>query len=452
MTEKVKARLVCLHMANNNLLDDITLLPEAVYTVGRDNDSSIVLRLDEVSNKHAEFGFGDDGWTIIDCGSTNGVYVNGRKTSFQKLKHGDEIQLGSALFCFQEVDRKNIHSKTRMMAFGLFLVGIVGAAVFLFDLYARKQQDVNNVPETFENRNSATTPNIPDVKPDERKTSKIKKYSHIETPRITGQALVHVRSTELKVYYNAKNENVLILDFPTLHQHGLMFNRMLAFAEGPGVSRNAILNDHELLSFLKNKKMTFETFAFGNDFVVKDIVDFFNLANQNSVKLNEEEIRLKKILLEHEFMVMKDDGMFKATPDDKAVISTTQIQPDDPSTDVDERIDIGIRRALLIHELSHGEFFTNKAYRVYCKTFWDYQMSEIEKQAFKKMLLENNYDILNETLCINEMQAYLMNTPDKRFFSAKSLGLTEDELQNLQKKFMWWNPPTELYRDAQSYE
>ena len=61
------ARLVCLHLGNDELLEDFNLLQEQVYTVGRNPDSSIFLNLNDVSNKHAEFGYSNNAWNIIDC-------------------------------------------------------------------------------------------------------------------------------------------------------------------------------------------------------------------------------------------------------------------------------------------------------------------------------------------------------------------------------------------------
>ncbi len=266
-----------------------------------------------------------------------------------------------------------------------------------------------------------------------------------KTSRISYEELVNKKTSTLQIYYYARNENVLILDFPTLHQQGLMFNRVLAFVEGLGASKTKLLNDQELLDFIKNKLLTFETFAFGNDFGIKNIVIFFNLANQTSAILNEEEIKLKDILLKHNFMLIGDDSRLKTTPIDKAVVSITQLQPDDPSSKINELIDIDMRRTVLMHELSHGEFFTNKAYRDYCTDFWRNKMLKHEKSTFRNMLLENSYDIKIEEVCINEMQAYLMNTHDRRLFNATWLEMTEDELYGMQEKFLSGNPPTNLY-------
>jgi adenylate cyclase len=51
-----------------------------------------------VSRRHAELRPGDDGWTVVDCGSTNGVAVNGRAVETAPLAAGDALRLGSVEF------------------------------------------------------------------------------------------------------------------------------------------------------------------------------------------------------------------------------------------------------------------------------------------------------------------------------------------------------------------
>ena len=46
----------------------------------------------------------------------------------------------------------------------------------------------------------------------------------------------------------------------------------------------------------------------------------------------------------------------------------------------------------------------------------------------------NNPD--NEEMMINEAQAYLMYTPDKRAFNARMLGLREKEIESLRGQFL----------------
>src|SRR5438132_897554 len=55
-----------------------------------------------VSRRHAEIRPADDGWTIMDLGSTNGILLNGREVrSSQPLHAGDRIALGSTEIVFE---------------------------------------------------------------------------------------------------------------------------------------------------------------------------------------------------------------------------------------------------------------------------------------------------------------------------------------------------------------
>src|SRR5215217_6282516 len=60
--------------------------------VGRSRDCDIVLGDSNVSRRHAEVRPTDDGWTIVDLGSTNGVTVNGRRIrGSAPLRGGERI-------------------------------------------------------------------------------------------------------------------------------------------------------------------------------------------------------------------------------------------------------------------------------------------------------------------------------------------------------------------------
>lgn len=64
-----------------------------------DND----LRLDEnwMSRHHATLRLGPDATVVEDAGSTNGVFVNGRRVRRELLRDGDELAFGKARFRFQ---------------------------------------------------------------------------------------------------------------------------------------------------------------------------------------------------------------------------------------------------------------------------------------------------------------------------------------------------------------
>jgi FHA domain len=75
--------------------------------VGRNPDSTIFLDDVTVSRKHAEIEAVLDGYSIRDCGSLNGTYVNRERISEQVLHTGDEVQIGKFRLIFlSALDRR----------------------------------------------------------------------------------------------------------------------------------------------------------------------------------------------------------------------------------------------------------------------------------------------------------------------------------------------------------
>jgi hypothetical protein len=76
-------------------------LAEAVTVIGRSRRCDIVLTDPNVSRQHAEIRKQDDGFMLIDLGSTNGSRVNRRDVKQVVLQHGDRIELGTTEFLFE---------------------------------------------------------------------------------------------------------------------------------------------------------------------------------------------------------------------------------------------------------------------------------------------------------------------------------------------------------------
>jgi pSer/pThr/pTyr-binding forkhead associated (FHA) protein len=55
-----------------------------------------------VSRRHAVVVTEDDHTRIVDWGSKNGIYVNGKRVSEKMLKNGDRVTVGTAEFRFEE--------------------------------------------------------------------------------------------------------------------------------------------------------------------------------------------------------------------------------------------------------------------------------------------------------------------------------------------------------------
>ena len=70
------------------------LLDQPITSAGRHPDSDIFLDDVVVSRQHAEFRREDGEFRIVDTGSLNGTYVNGKPVQSAMLANCDEIQIG----------------------------------------------------------------------------------------------------------------------------------------------------------------------------------------------------------------------------------------------------------------------------------------------------------------------------------------------------------------------
>ena len=72
-----------------------TFALDAVNSIGRDVNNSIVVEDTFVSAEHALLTFRGRAWYIEDRGSTNGTWLNGQRVeTYLPLGYGDEIQVG----------------------------------------------------------------------------------------------------------------------------------------------------------------------------------------------------------------------------------------------------------------------------------------------------------------------------------------------------------------------
>jgi diguanylate cyclase (GGDEF)-like protein len=70
---------------------------EREVVLGRDPRCELPLGAADVSRRHARIVPDADGHRVVDMGSTNGTYVNGRPITSRRLSAGDRIELGSCV-------------------------------------------------------------------------------------------------------------------------------------------------------------------------------------------------------------------------------------------------------------------------------------------------------------------------------------------------------------------
>ena len=70
--------------------------------IGRSESCQVQLDDTEASRRHALIQTDGDHWTLTDCGSTNGVFVNGGRVTTSPLHGGEVIRIGMTLMRFLE--------------------------------------------------------------------------------------------------------------------------------------------------------------------------------------------------------------------------------------------------------------------------------------------------------------------------------------------------------------
>jgi uncharacterized membrane protein YgcG len=89
-------------------------LPRGITVIGRSLDCNLTIEDPLVSRQHARIFVDDEGGTVEDMGSRNGVRVNGHSIrGTMALRDGDRVRIGTQDFVFCRVDPAGkAHSKT----------------------------------------------------------------------------------------------------------------------------------------------------------------------------------------------------------------------------------------------------------------------------------------------------------------------------------------------------
>lgn len=227
------------------------------------------------------------------------------------------------------------------------------------------------------------------------------------------------RAKDLDVFRLDVNSRVLVLDFGSLKRQGAMLNRMAALTEKAGLPHDRLLTDAELDKAIRSSGDTPEDYYYGHDYSAADMRHFYVLADTGKAVLTPDEIWLRQLLQQEGFLAQGGVGGLISVPAEGAAAD----------------IDASIRRTILEHELSHGEFFTDPSFTAWTKKFWTSVMTEPERTAVRRFLVAQNYDPALDDLLANEAQAYLVFTRDPRMFTATMAGLSDDTVRSLRQRF-----------------
>lgn len=96
---RLAANLVC---TSGDLVGESFPIGYTGLQIGRDPASvQIVVRDPKVSKRHAWIGYGGDGLMVIDRGSTNGTWLNGRRVTESPLRPGDRVEISDRVATFE---------------------------------------------------------------------------------------------------------------------------------------------------------------------------------------------------------------------------------------------------------------------------------------------------------------------------------------------------------------
>lgn len=244
------------------------------------------------------------------------------------------------------------------------------------------------------------------------------------------QIAVH-DSDRPRVFRFADNPLILILDYPTLRQQGLALNRVAAFIEKATLPKDRVLDDDALAMEIARAGETIDSYYYGHDYAAADLTRFFATADRDGVPLNPDESFVRTLIRQEGLTDPANRG---------ALITVARVGPDS--------VDAFTRRIILRHELSHGEFFTNPAYAAFVRHAWNDILTAEERALFHRFLGDQGYDLANNDLLANEMQAFLLFTPDDRYISPERLGIDAEALRALRARVLAAMPDGWLRRLA----
>ena len=114
---------------------------EGSVVIGRLPECDIELLDSQISRRHAEVRLENDRFFIIDLGSSNGTYVNGRSIDRRELKLGDIVQVGSTRLCFMKNPEPSLIGQIVGGCEVLDLIGTGGMG----RVYKARQQSMDRV-------------------------------------------------------------------------------------------------------------------------------------------------------------------------------------------------------------------------------------------------------------------------------------------------------------------
>lgn len=181
---------------------------------------------------------------------------------------------------------------------------------------------------------------------------------------------------------------ILFIDTEDYRFQSELFKRLAFFVEKEGF-RGRLLSDGELRGRHGWN---------AHNYRPEGLADFYNAAAAEEFPLNEAELLLRDIALEHG-LIVESGAEEPYAPGVGGILSVSQ-----------ESWSL-LRELLLTHEALHGIYYQEPGFRERVATLWEEELTEAEREFWRFFLSYMSYDPEDTYLMQNEMQAYLLQYP-----------------------------------------
>ena len=250
--------------------------------------------------------------------------------------------------------------------------------------------------------------------------------------RLSPQEILSATPGAFTIYVLRDSERTLVLDFPNTREQAKMFARLILFIERGGASKTRVMTVPEVQKWLKENGQQFDTMTVGNNMRTGELARFFNSARFQGEPLTVDEQKLYEWVLQSQLLREEEAGVSVVEPE-RMLVSLPQVSSVPGCAGC--TVNAAQRAVILQHELSHARFATDTVYQNYSVWFWANALTLVQRDKFTRFLRSRGYDTMIRELCANEMQAFLMNTPDPNMFSAADIGVAETELADMRRRF-----------------
>ena len=341
-------------------------------------------------------------------------------------------------------DRGSIKSRVIASA----LTAIVGAFACLVNAFAQNSDSQVSPPAlgSSPEKSSATPPKLRSRSislPDD--VILVPQPAQVLTsPSLIGFENQSKAPAAITIEWLDQDRRVGLLSPQDMREQGQMFARIALFVETRNAPKTEVIPLDALSGWLDKHNTSLETVTAGNNLRASELARFYNTAAVQKQPLSSHEHALFEALIEHGILERRARGVQPVQPER---ILLTAPQPSRVQGCSACTVTQDGREAILAHELGHARFFVDQVYRDFCLWFWSHGLPEPARQAFHRLFVLRGYDENNRDLLANEMQAFLMHTPNPQLFSASLLGVSTEVLAGLKELFV--NKIRELRLDLQ---